>query len=91
MSKHYAKLVKKNKRNNDYCFIFRVLNITYTSVNLSWTPGFDGGYEQSFKIRQERKKEREREREKEEKERERERERKREERERERERMCVCV
>ncbi len=29
----------------------RVLSLGYNSVNLSWTPGFDGGYEQKFKIR----------------------------------------
>jgi hypothetical protein len=29
----------------------RILNITYNSVHLSWTPGFDGGFQQSFKIR----------------------------------------
>ena len=29
----------------------RILNVTYNSVNLTWTPGFDGGFPQSFKIR----------------------------------------
>ena len=29
----------------------RILNITYNSVHLAWTPGFDGGFQQSFKIR----------------------------------------
>ena len=29
----------------------RILNVTYNSVNLTWTPGFDGGVPQSFKIR----------------------------------------
>ncbi|XP_059087472.1 nephrin-like isoform X2 [Tigriopus californicus] len=29
----------------------RVLNVTYTSVTLNWTPGFDGGFVQSFRIR----------------------------------------
>ncbi len=29
----------------------QILNVTYNSVNLTWTPGFDGGYDQTFKIR----------------------------------------
>ena len=29
----------------------RVLSLGYTTVNVSWTPGFDGGFEQQFKIR----------------------------------------
>ena len=29
----------------------KVLNITYNSVNLTWTPMFDGGFQQSYKIR----------------------------------------
>lgn len=29
----------------------RVLSLNQTSVTLGWAPGFDGGYEQSFKIR----------------------------------------
>ena len=29
----------------------RILNVTYNSVNLTWSPGFDGGFPQSFKIR----------------------------------------
>jgi hypothetical protein len=29
----------------------RVLNITYNSVMFSWTVGFNGGYEQMFRIR----------------------------------------
>ena len=29
----------------------KVLNITYNSVNLTWTPMFYGGFQQSYKIR----------------------------------------
>ena len=29
----------------------KILNVTYNSVNLTWTPGFDGGFDQTFKIR----------------------------------------
>ena len=29
----------------------KILNVTYNSVNLTWTPGFDGGFNQTFKIR----------------------------------------
>ena len=29
----------------------KVHNVTYNSVNLTWTPGFDGGFSQTFKIR----------------------------------------
>lgn len=29
-------------------------NVSYNSVNLSWTPGFDGGFNQTFKIRYQR-------------------------------------
>ena len=29
----------------------RILNVTYNSVVLGWTPGFDGGYNQTFRIR----------------------------------------
>lgn len=30
---------------------FHVVNFTHDSVTLSWIPGFDGGYEQSYKVR----------------------------------------
>lgn len=30
---------------------FHVVNFTHDSVTLTWIPGFDGGYEQSYKIR----------------------------------------
>lgn len=30
---------------------FQVVNFTHDSVTLSWMPGFDGGYEQAYKIR----------------------------------------
>jgi hypothetical protein len=29
----------------------RILNVTYNSVNLTWTPGFNGGFDETFKIR----------------------------------------
>ena len=29
----------------------KILNVTYNSVNLTWTPGFNGGFNQTFKIR----------------------------------------
>lgn len=32
----------------------RILNVTYNSVNITWTPGFDGGFAQTFKIRYQR-------------------------------------
>ena len=32
----------------------KILNVTYNSVNLTWTPGFDGGFNQTFKIRYQR-------------------------------------
>lgn len=28
-----------------------ILNVTYNSINLTWTPGFDGGFPQTFNIR----------------------------------------
>ena len=32
----------------------KILNVTYNSVNLTWTPGFNGGFNQTFKIRYQR-------------------------------------
>jgi hypothetical protein len=29
----------------------RILNVSFSSVTLGWTPGFNGGYEQAFRIR----------------------------------------
>ena len=29
----------------------KILNVTYRDVNLTWTPGFDGGFNQTFRIR----------------------------------------
>ena len=31
--------------------LLRVSNVTYNSVTVTWTQGFDGGYEQAYKIR----------------------------------------